>query len=428
MRLRTNKAGLSLPRHRATTANLSTLYPFHTGPGPTQRGPYLGENISNDGSHWFYDPFELYGKGLTDSNVLIAGRPGMGKSTAVKTFLYRELAYYGSRRFVAINDPKGEYGPLAQALGLTVIKLYPGGRHRLNLLDAAPGADAGDLMGRQTLMVNMLSVVLGRPLEGVEEALTARSIEHLACSRLSFDLRDLAQVVETLPTEVTGRADLVLLSDEERRTAANSVRFALGKLLDRSLRGMFDGPTTVDVDWGGGPGVVLDLSAVFEDSAALPLVMMAAASWLQSAMAGHTSESRRGLLVDDEVWAVMANEWSVRQLQARLKLCRSRGICNILICHKLSDLRSQSNDGTAAAKVAKGLLADTQTRIVFQQSADQVPEAQELLGLDPAVAVLLPRLVKGRSLWQVGDHNAVVEHVVSAEEFAFTDTDAAMVA
>ena len=87
-----------LPRHRGTTANLSSLYPWHTGPGPTRRGPYLGVNVTGGGTGWFYDPFELYGGALTDSNVLIAGRPGKGKSTAVKTFLYREIGVYGAKR------------------------------------------------------------------------------------------------------------------------------------------------------------------------------------------------------------------------------------------------------------------------------------------------------------------------------------------
>ena len=143
--------GLRLPRHRGTTANLCTLYPWHTGPGPTRRGPYLGVNVTGGGTGWFYDPFELYGGVLTDSNVLVAGRPGRGKSAAVKTFLYREVGVYGRRRFVAINDPKGEYGQLAEHLGLTHFKLYPGGRNRLNPLDPAPGdGEDGGLLGRQT--------------------------------------------------------------------------------------------------------------------------------------------------------------------------------------------------------------------------------------------------------------------------------------
>ena len=420
--------GLRLPRHRGTTANLCTLYPWHTGPGPTRRGPYLGVNVTGGGTGWFYDPFELYGGVLTDSNVLVAGRPGRGKSAAVKTFLYREVGVYGRRRFVAINDPKGEYGQLAEHLGLTHIKLYPGGQNRLNPLDPAPGdGEDGGLLGRQRLVTGMLAIVLERRLEAIEEALVARSIAHLAERSRRFDLADLAAIISDPTAELLAHPELSRLVDVEIRAAASPVRFALGKLLDRTLRGMFDGATTVSVDWDSGPGVVIDLSAVFQDREALPLVMMAATSWLQSAMTA-LGPDRRGLQVDDEVWALLENEWTVKHLQARLKLCRHWGICNILVCHRLSDLRAQAADGTAAQKVAAGLLGDTGTRIFFQQAPDQITDAQELLGLTDVEAQLLPRLVRGRALWRVGERAAVVQHVISPREAAFCDTDQAMVA
>jgi hypothetical protein len=46
------------------------------------------------------------------------------------------------------------------------------------------------------------------------------------------------------------------------------------------------------------------------------------------------------------------------------------------------------------------------------------------LALTEAEAELLPRLTKGRALWKVGRHTAVVQHVVAPDEWAFCDTDA----
>lgn len=74
-----------------------------------------------------------------------------------------------------------------------------------------------------------------------------------------------------------------------------------------------------------------------------------------------------------------------------------------------------------------GLLADTQTRVLFRQSTDQVDEAGALLGLTSTEAQLLPRLVKGRALWKVAGRSAVVAHSIGAHERVFCDTDAAMV-
>ena len=70
-----------------------------------------------------------------------------------------------------------------------------------------------------------------------------------------------------------------------------------------------------------------------------------------------------------------------------------------------------------------GLLADTQTRILFRQSSDQVPEAVNLLGLTGVEARILPELARGRALWRVGDHTAIVQHRIGAKAWAICDTD-----
>ena len=95
--------------------------------------------------------------------------------------------------------------------------------------------------------------------------------------------------------------------------------------------------------------------------------------------------------------------------------------------HRLSDLRSQADDGTATAKITMGLLADADTRVLFRQAPDQVPDAVELLGLSPAEAWVLARLGKGQALWRLRQLAVVVDHVVAPGEWAFCDTDANLV-
>lgn len=128
----------------------------------------------------------------------------------------------------------------------------------------------------------------------------------------------------------------------------------------------------------------------------------------------------------DEAWSLLGSERTSKYLQACWKLSRAYGVANIAIVHRLSDLRAQSDDGTAASKVSMGLLADTQTRVVFRQSTDQVREAREMLGLTATEAALLPHLVRGRALWKVGGRSAVVEHVIAPGERAICDTDIRM--
>ncbi len=73
-----------------------------------------------------------------------------------------------------------------------------------------------------------------------------------------------------------------------------------------------------------------------------------------------------------------------------------------------------------------GLLADTQTRVLFRQASDQLTEARDLLGLNPTETEVLGRLSRGRALWKVGGRTAVVQHHISAAEAEMCDTDTRM--
>jgi len=427
-------SGLRLPRHRATTAHLCAAYPFQAEPGFGSRGVYLGTDYVAGEGAFCYDCFQLYtDKVVTNPNMLIIGEPGSGKSSCVKCLLYRSVGAMLSPnkgpRWCAIADPKGEYKSLATALGLAHIRLFPGGTDRLNPLDAGPGASrlgANDVSDRRTAMMGaLLGAVLRRHLSPMEDAAVGWAIGHLPTSATGRQpvLGDVARLLTAPTTEMVERAGC---SETELVVAVRDARFALGKLLDRDLRGMFDGPSTVGTDWSG-RGLVLDLSAVHGNHAALRLVMIATTAWLQALMAFPESEDTpRRYQVLDEGYVLLGDEHTARYLETCWKLCRLYGVANIFIGHRLSDLRSQADDGTATAKISEGLLADTQTRVIFRQSSDQLEFTQKALQLTPREAELLPNLEQGCALWKVAGRAAVVQHVVADAEWRFCRTDSAL--
>jgi hypothetical protein len=412
---------LALPRHRTTTAHLCSAYPFHVTTGIPSAGVLLGLDVTAGGAPFAYDPFDAYGRGLvTNPNMLVAGEPGAGKSAFVKCLVARAAGVFG--RWVAVADPKGEYGPLAERLGIPVVKLHPGGTDRLNPLDADASEDPDDRARRQAVMVAaLLTSVLGRELTQLEDATLGWATTALNRSTRAAPptLADLAALLGRPSRNLAERAHL---TPAALARAVEDATYGLGKLLDRGLRGMFDGPSTVRLD-PDGPGVVIDLSALHHDPQALAVVMVAATAWLQTTL---TRPGPPRIQVLDEAWALLANERAARYLQACWKLGRAYGVANLAVVHRLSDLQAQADDGTATTKVAAGLLADTQTRVVFRQSVDQVAEATALLGLTPTEAALLPRLARGRALWRVGGHAAVVQTVVTPGEAELCDTDQKM--
>src|SRR5689334_64965 len=215
----------------------------------------MGTNILTGGGGFAYDPFDAYRAGIvTNPNVLIAGEPGTGKSAAAKCLIYRACGVFG--RWVAIADPKGEYVPLAHALGLNVISLQPGGRARLNPLDPGPDglcSDPDEVARRQAAMVAaLLGSVLGRDLTPVEDAVLGWSTLHLA--RTVHHRPTLADLVKVMAEPTPEMAERARMSTTEIARATAATTLGLGKLLERSLRGMFDGPTNVQLDWSG-PGI-----------------------------------------------------------------------------------------------------------------------------------------------------------------------------
>jgi type IV secretory pathway VirB4 component len=412
--------GLRIERHRATMAHLASVYPFHVDDSVGEAGPYVGVNVTAGMGGFYFDPFELYGNGvLTNPNLIVTGDIGSGKSATVKAFLRRSLAVYGARRFVAILDPKGEYLPFALRNGLAVVKLRPGGSDRLNPMDPRPGDDPANVIARQRLATALVAGVLGRPLDSTEDALLGWAVANLARTGHPFTLVDVTAAI-TDPAD-----ELIALSRRtplELAQAATPIVFALDKLCSRTLAGMFDGPTTVAARWADGPGLVVDLSAVYNDHEALPLVMLAATSWLSSVL--QRDSDQRVLQVIDEAWAAVRH--GARHFQGSLKLARTYGVSTILVCHRPADLTAQSDDGTADAKIAAGLLSDIQTRVIFRQPVDQLPIARELFGLTEREAAWVGQLVRGRALWRMQNRGLVAQTVLTRAEIDEFDTDQAM--
>lgn len=232
----------------------------------------------------------------------------------------------------------------------------------------------------------------------------------------------LPQVVEALLDPAPEAAAALRTTRAELVEDGRDVALELRRLVHGDLRGMFDGPTTPGLRLDG-PLVVLDLSAVYH-SPALGVLMACAAAWLQSAV--EARHRNRILLVVDEAWAILGNLGVARWLQSSWKLSRAMGVANIAVLHRLSDLASVGAAGSEQVGLAEGLLADSETRVVYAQSPGEVARTAELLGLTDTEAGLVSTLPRGTALWKVGRRSFLVEHRLGQGERWLVDTDRAM--
>lgn len=426
---------MALPAHQVTTRHLGAAYPFAAADTLGGGGVLIGRDLF--GGAFAHDPFELYRRQVvTNPNMVVFGQIGRGKSALVKTYLWRQ-AVFGRRAWVV--DPKGEYGTLADHWGVTPVALRPGGSLRLNPLEAPSTTGDDRVVGegahfheeavrrRAELLCALAEAGLVRRLLPSERVAVELAVQSVSNRRTVPVLPDVvAAMLAPSPAAATAvGTDPATLAADGRQAALE-----LRRLVSGDLRGMFDGPTSPGIDLNG-PLVVLDLSPLYQSSA-LGVVMACATAWLHAQLArsaGGTapvSSSGGVLIVVDEAWAILSNLGVARWLQSSWKLARAWGAANIAVLHRVSDLAAAGSAGSEHRRLAEGLLADSETRVVYGQAPGEVVEARRLLGLTATEAELVPRLGRGVALWRVGGRSFVVRHLVAAAEAVIVGTDRSM--
>ncbi|TFE27402.1 ATP-binding protein [Frankia sp. B2] len=433
-RWRPKGARLALPWNVATTAHLCVVNPWSIEAGLGDHGVFLGANRLAGGAFHF-DIIDAYQAGLIQGpNMVVSGAGAYGKSAIIKSYVHRAAALaalHGRPRFTAVIDPKGEWTPLGDRLGYATLRLRPGGHLRVNPLDIGTGPGVGAVSARTGLddqvarraavLTALLAVALGQAeLPVSQQRLLTAVARHLSTHQTTPTLVDvrrllahpdhtLAANLDTTPTELLDRRSPLL--------------DACATILEQDLRGICDGPTTPGL-WDHAPGLILDLSALLTHRRALRLVLTAAAGWLQTVMYGQTHQHKITIL--DEAWIALDDLAIVKFLQDQWRLGRQWGAANILITHALADLHSQVDTGSATARIAEGLLNTTSVRVFLHQNPEQVGHLLTDMGLTTTEATLLGDLPPLTALWHVGTHTALVDHLLTTDEWTLADTNTAM--
>jgi type IV secretory pathway VirB4 component len=400
--------------YRSTTRHAQALYPFVTDTTLGTRGVLIGHD--GLGRPFVFDPFTLYQRGLLNGpNMLVLGDIGYGKSSLVKLYLFRQLAF---GRVPLIIDAKGEYDRLCAAVGVTPIRLLARGPLRLNPLDPAVAGD-----DQLSLLRSIAELVCGRPLQPREDAALEQAWAHAQQQGRTDRQPVIADTISALlaPTETAAAALHTTageLADWGRDTA-----LALRRLVGAGdLAGLFDQPTSPGLDLTGEQLVAVNIAGVADH--AKPILMACVAAWLKQLWARQ--DGRHRIVVQEEAWHLLAAPTVAAMAQANFKLARQYGVQNIIVLHHLSDLRATGDQGSRTAELATGLLADTATRVLHHLDDGQVRASAELLGLNQAHRHLIPHLGRGSALWLVGDHAYVVHHHLTPTERWIVDTDHAM--
>ncbi|MGQ7788338.1 conjugal transfer protein TraC [Nesterenkonia sp. K-15-9-6] len=416
-----------------TTAHLAaTTMPWLAGPSLGSDGVMVGDDL-NGGGAFCIDPWELYRRGIISGmSAMVFGQVGSGKSTMVKIWSIRLVL--SGRKLSVISDIKGEWTVIVEALGGQVIKLGPGLETRVNPLDEGrrpsldvngrPMSDAAwaDMVRKRRLgaLKRIVQILEGeRPLLAQERNVLTYALD-TAVERATAESR-----TPILPDVVAALWEIKREDQEEnplRSDGANVMAMALEELTTGDMAGMFDAESTVQYD-PFAPAVSLDTSALGEADQRLRNIVSSCSSTWTEAMVAFAEAGQR-VVVNEEGWSDMASKAALQSKVRFWKLARAYGIFNILILHKLVDLDTAGDAGSQEATMARGLLAESEIKVIHRQDASALAITSSELEISERERALLKDLDKGVGLWRVGPKMSFEVYARRSEaEKPLVDTD-----
>lgn len=395
--------------HSATTRHVQSVFPF-VGSDGSAEGVVIGQD-AHTAEVVAYDPWLLADRGvISGPNMVVFGLIGTGKSSLVKTYLLRSLCFGVKSR---ILDPKGEYVRVADAVeGSQVVQVGLDGDVRINPLDVQISAEL-----QRALVEALVEATAAERVGVMSRAVLASTLKHLRGYLTEPTLRDLCSALWTpLPAVIESCGGGV----GRVKDAAAPVAAALELVLDGDLATLVGGASTVQPD-PECPMLVADVSRIVPlGGTAVASAMAVVGTWLQAVMARRGG---RQIIVLDECWRLLRDASTARWLQSSTKLAREYEAQLLTVFHRLTDLSAVGDAGTEQVQIARGLISDAETRVIYRQTAGDVAELGQLLGLSQTEVQLVPRLGRAVGLWRIGGRSIVVRHPLSRLEAELVETE-----
>ena len=398
--------------NRASALTLAGAYPFIAEAGLGSRGVWIGKIAgSGAGADFVFDPWELYQqKIVTGTSIVLIGTVGTGKSSVAKSLITRSVLH--GRKCAVASDPKGEWAPVAHALGGDVIALSATSRNRLNPLDEGPRDSRLDedewkrLVNsrRRNVVSSIVGTLLGRRLLPHEYTVIDVAVSAIVEQHQEPTLTHLYDAVREPLGEDAHRL----------RETGFEVADALRRLVRGDMQGIFDGPSTVKFN-PDSPIVVMDTSGfIGQVQELMDVATLCAATWLEAAVMDPNGGKR--YVVYDEGYRMLRNEQQLLRMSDQWKLARQYGLSNMLIMHRITDLDAIGDVGSSARALAQGLLSDSEIRIVYRQEADVLDRTRLALGLTREESAVIQDLPMGMGLWKIAKRPFVVANLLTPDE------------
>lgn len=375
------------------TTSLATTFPFTTSELTANEGILYGMNEHNE-SLIIFDRFTL-----ENSNTVVFGKSGSGKSFMVKLEIMRSLMFDTE---VIVIDPENEYEPLTRALGGEYIRFTFGSETKINPFDLALVSDSG---GESELNQKILSlhgffrVVMGK-LNTSEDALLDRALI------LTYKQKGITPDPATQKGEPPLMEDLyktlIGMEDQVARGMADRIE----KFVKGSMVGIFDQQTNISIR---NPLTVFSIRDLEEELRPIAMYLVLDYIWTKV-----RKDPKRRILVVDEAWYMMKFPDSAQFLNSIAKRARKYYLGLTTITQDVEDF--------LAVELGGAIIQNSSLQILLKQSPAAIDKIGQAFNLSEGEKHLLLAAGIGEGLFFAGPAHAAIRVIASPEETRLATT------
>ena len=381
---------LNITRNMDTTS-LATTFPFTSSELTANEGILYGVNQHN-GSLVIFDRFNL-----ENSNAVIFGKSGSGKSYLVKLEALRSLMM-GTE--LIIIDPEEEYRQLCEAVGGEYIKFGFGSRAKINPFDlpsqqlSFPGERTENELGFKLLSLHSLLKIMLGEMSANEEAILDRALV------AAYKSKGITPDPATYEQEPPLLEDLykTLLGMESKEGQLLATR--LEKFVKGSLTGIFDQHSNVNLK---NPFTVFSLKDVEGDLR--PVVMFIILDYIWTKV---KAELKKRIVIVDEAWYLMRYPDSAQFLESIAKRARKYYLGLSTITQDIPDFLS--------SPYGESIITNSSVQILMKQHPAAIDRLGEVFYLSEGEKNFLLSANIGEGLFFAGENHVAIKVISSPQE------------
>ncbi|MDP3954906.1 MAG: ATP-binding protein [bacterium] len=382
---------LMITRNMDTTS-LATTFPFTSSELTANEGILYGINEHN-GSLVIFDRFTL-----ENSNSLILGKSGCGKSYLVKLEALRSLMF-GTE--VIIIDPEAEFKALSDAVGGQFIDFGFGSSAKINPFDLAGVYEEGEnQLGLKILTLHSLFKIIMGSLTPSEEATLDRALV------LTYKAKGINPEPSTQKNESPLMEDLYKVLTGMEEPEARSLADRIEKFVKGSFVGIFDQRSNIDIQ---------NTFTVFSmrnlEEALRPIAMFIILDFIWTRI---KKEIKKRVLIVDEAWVLMRYPDSASFMYSIAKRARKYWLGLTTITQDVEDFLSSDH--------GKAIVTNSSIQILMKQSPAAIDKVAQVFYLSEGEKHLLLAAEVGEGLFFAGANHVAVKIVASAEEHKLITT------